>query len=332
MPQISVILPLYNGEATLKETIDSVLNQTFKDLELVIVNDGSQDASLEIITSIKDSRIKVFSYSNAGVSASRNRGISQATGEYISFIDQDDIWTTDKLETQLKALQNNPQATVAYSWTNYIDESGNFLHPGSYISVTGNVYANLLLVNFLENGSNPLIRAQAFTEVGKFDESLKSIDDWEMWVRLAARYQFVSVPLPQILYRQSAGSASGNVWRMEAEGKRVRERIFAQVPKSLQYLNQWGLGNRYKYLTFKALEGTPERHKSLTALRFIWLAIKYDPNLLKTRVIWKVLFKIATGLLLPSQLAQKVLGKAKNLADISTLMLHIRTELPSNVK
>src|SRR3712207_3352824 len=114
MPLISVIIPVYNGEKTIQETIESVLNQTFPSFELIVINDGSHDSTLDIVSSIKDPRIKVFSYPNAGLSASRNRGISVACGEYVSFIDADDLWTPDKLEAQYKALQANPQAAVAY--------------------------------------------------------------------------------------------------------------------------------------------------------------------------------------------------------------------------
>src|SRR4028119_546862 len=117
MPIISVIIPAYNAERTIKETIQSVLNQSFQDLELLIINDGSQDSTLDVVESIQDPRIRVFCYLNAGSSASRNRGIGLAKGEYISFIDADDLWTVDKLESQFKALQENPKAAVAYSWT-----------------------------------------------------------------------------------------------------------------------------------------------------------------------------------------------------------------------
>jgi glycosyltransferase involved in cell wall biosynthesis len=203
MPIISVIIPAYNAEKTIKETIQSVLNQTWQDFELLIINDGSQDATLEVIESIQDPRIKIFSYPNAGSSASRNRGIAIAKGEYISFIDADDLWTADKLEAQYKALQENSQAAVAYSWTDHIDESGQFLRSGPQQSFTGDVYARLLLEDFIGNGSNPLIRAQAFAEVGDFDESLAHSEDWDLWLRLAARYHFVAVPSPQILYRMS---------------------------------------------------------------------------------------------------------------------------------
>ncbi|MBW4664647.1 MAG: glycosyltransferase family 2 protein [Chroococcus sp. CMT-3BRIN-NPC107] len=148
-PLISVVIPTFNSEKTIRETIDSVLNQTWKNLELIVVNDGSQDSTLDVINSIKDPRLKVFTYPNGGVAASRNRGFAQAQGEFVSFLDADDLWTKDKLEAQLKALQNNPQAGVAYSWTNYIDKNSKFLRAGNHRNLSGNVYAELLKSNFL---------------------------------------------------------------------------------------------------------------------------------------------------------------------------------------
>jgi glycosyltransferase involved in cell wall biosynthesis len=314
MPLISVVIPVYNNETTIQETIESVLSQSFSDLELIVINDGSQDSTLKIVSSILDPRLKVFSYPNAGLAATRNRGVSHASGEYISFIDADDLWTPDKLEAQFKALQGNPQAAVAYSWTDWIDESGQFLRPGGHISVNGDVFATLLLRDFVESGSNPLIRAEALAEVGGFDESLPAVEDWDMWLRLAARYEFVCVPSPQILYRVSSSSMSSNVWKMEAGSLQVIERAFAVAPESLQHLKREVLGNRYKYLTFKAVEGTPERKKGLAAVRFLWQMVRYDRSmLLRSQILAIVLVKIAIATLLPSQLSQALLKAAKNL-------------------
>jgi glycosyltransferase involved in cell wall biosynthesis len=314
MPKISVIIPVYNAEETIKETLKSVLSQTFSQFEIIVINDGSQDKTLEIVSRILDPRLKVLSYPNAGVSVSRNRGISQAAGEYVSFLDADDLWTPDKLETQLKALQANPQAAVAYSWTDWIDESGQFLRSGGHITVNGDVYAKLLLRDFVESGSNPLIRRQALTEVGGFDESLNLAADWDMWLRLAARYEFVAVPSSQILYRVSPNSMSSNVWKMEAESLQIIERAFAVAPESLQHLKREVLGSRYKYLTFKSLEGTPERKKGLAAVRFFWQMVRYDRSmLLRSQILAIVLVKIAIATLLPSQLSQPLLKAVKNL-------------------
>src|ERR687886_1714098 len=223
MPLISVIIPVYNGGNTIRTTIESVLNQTFTNLELIVVNDGSQDSTLAVLNEIQDSRLKVFSFPNAGVSTSRNRGLAQAKGEFISFLDADDLWTPDKLEAQLKALQENPQAAVAYSWSDWIDESGQFLRAGGHITVNGNAYEKLLLRDFVESGSNPLIRKQALEEVGTFDESIAFAEDWDLWLRLAARSAFGAVPSPPVLYRISPNSASFNVWKMEAGSLKVIE-------------------------------------------------------------------------------------------------------------
>jgi len=312
MSLVSVIIPVYNGEKTIKQTIESVFQQTLTDWELIVIDDGSQDSTLEIVHSIQDSRLKVFTYPNSGVSASRNRGITQAKGEFISFLDADDLWTPDKLESQLKALQENPQADVAYSWTDWIDESGKFLRPGGHITVNGNAYKQLLVRDFIESGSNPLIRRQALNEVGAFEESLAYGEDWDMWLRLAARYEFVTVTSSQILYRISPKSASFNIWKMEEGSLEIIERAFADAPESLQYLKREVLASRYKYLTFKAVEGNPERQKGLTALRFLWQTIIHEPYmLLRVRVILIVFLKIAIAVLLPSQLAQGLLKAVK---------------------
>lgn len=312
MPIISVIIPVYNGEKTIRKTIESVLSQTFEDFELIIIDDGSQDSTVAVINEIKDPRLQVFSFPNAGVSESRNRGLAKANGKYISFLDADDLWTSDKLEAQLKTLQANPKAAVAYSWTDWIDELGQFVHSGSHISATGDVYRKLLVRDFIESGSNPLIRSQALAEVGGFDKSLTTAADWDMWLRLAAHYHFCVVPSVQILYRVAGNSMSSNVWKIETESLKVIERNFAQAHKALQHLKRETLGNRYKYLTFKAVEGNLERKKGLAAARFLSLAVRYDPSMLRrVPIMLIVLAKIAAATLLPSQQANMLLQAVK---------------------
>ena len=327
MPLISIIIPVYNGEKTIQKTIESVLQQTFKDFEIILINDGSQDSTLDVINNIKDERLRVFSYPNAGVSTSRNRGLALARGEFISFLDADDLWTPDKLETQLKALQNNSQAAVAYSWSDWIDESGQFLRSGGHITVNGKVFEHLLVRDFIESGSNPLIRRQALDEVGEFEPSVTPAEDWDMWLRLAARYHYTTVPKVQILYRIAANSVSSNVVKMEEGSLQVLERAYANAPASIQHLKQVSLANRYKYLTYKALEGAPVRYKGLLALRFLWLAIQYDPVLLRRKIIWKVLFRIAIVVLFPAPQAQVLLDKFKQLSSANTLLTLLQVNL-----
>jgi glycosyltransferase involved in cell wall biosynthesis len=305
MPLISVIIPVYNGEKTIRETIESVLNQTEPDFELIVINDGSKDSTLDILTSIQDPRFQVFSYTNSGVAVSRNRGLYHACGEFISFLDADDLWTPDKLESQLKALQENPQAAIAYSWTDHIDESGQFLRPASYTNVSGDVYEHLLLGDFLKSGSNVLVRAQALLEVGGFEQSLAPAEDWDMWLRLAARYHFVAVPFPQVLYRISTVSASCNTAKMEAGCLQVIERAYRQAPASLQHRKKETLGFLYKYLIFKAFEGSPARHKSLQAVKLLWHYITNDCSRYRlVRLKLSLLSKVVATILLPSHQPQ----------------------------
>jgi glycosyltransferase involved in cell wall biosynthesis len=309
-----VIIPVYNGEKTIQETIESVLNQTFSNFELIVINDGSQDSTLDILARIQDSRLKVFSYPNAGLSASRNRGISHACGEFIAFLDADDLWTPDKLEAQLKAMEANPKAVLAYSWTDFIDESGQLLERSIYHTVTGDVFAELLVHNFVGSGSNPLIRKQAFADLGGFDESLTAAEDWDMYLRLAARYQFVAIPSPQVLYRFSDTSMSSNVLRQEAECLKVIERAFAQAPESLQVLKKHSLANLHMYLVTRALGGTTVRRKGLIATRFLWCALREDPSTLQQKqFVLTLLFKIVTAILLPSRQAQALRTNVKSL-------------------
>jgi glycosyltransferase involved in cell wall biosynthesis len=330
MALVSVIIPVYNGEETIRETIESVLDQTCSDFELLIINDGSSDQTLDVVSHLiaatHDSRIQLFSYPNSGVNASRNRGIQHSIGEFIAFLDADDLWTTDKLETQLMALQTHPDAAVAYSWVDYIDADGNFLRRGSYCDFSGNVYAQLLLSDFLENGSNPLIRRSHLMQVGLFDESLSYGEDWELWIRLAARYPFIAVGRSQILYRVSFHTASTHTTKMEAQVLQVIEKSFAQAPDSLQYLKRISISNLYKYLICKTLENVSERNQGLIALKFLWLSIYNDPHLLKAKVLLKVLVRIAITLGLPAKASPPLLNRFKKSLNIDALLGYVRLD------
>ncbi len=303
MSLISVVIPAFNGEKTIEATIQSVLQQTYSNFEIIVINDGSEDRTLELIKQINDSRLKVFSYTNAGLAASRNRGIKNAKGEFIAFLDADDLWTKDKLEKQLEALQNNPQAAVAYSWTDYIDEADNFLYPGCHIIANKNIYEQLLVKNILENGSNPLIRSSALVEIGGFDESLSKAEDWDLYLRLAAKYQFITVPSPQILYRLSANSMSASVWEQETQCLVVIERAFNQAPETLQHLRKNTLARLYEYLMFRILASKPTRQQFFQAAQYFWQMVRYDPSVLRrrTKLMSIVCGKIFLGAVSPQQ-------------------------------
>ncbi|MEL6162783.1 MAG: glycosyltransferase, partial [Cyanobacteria bacterium J06628_3] len=272
MPKISVVIPAYNSQSTILETIDSVLRQTFADFELIVINDGSTDKTLRLLSTVKDARLKVYSYPNGGLPAARNRGIVRATGEFISFIDADDLWTADKLELQLQALQKNPQAGVAYSWTICMGNDGSSFHPGVSDSFQGNVYSKLLVGNFIGSGSNVLISREAIESVGHFDESLKSCEDWDYWMRLAPKWDFVVVPKPQIIYRLSSGAMSSKLDIMEKYQTLVLEKAFASAPPELQYLKNQGFAYIYLFMTRLCLSRANDVKVVKEASQKLWKA------------------------------------------------------------
>ncbi|WP_341526557.1 glycosyltransferase [Nostoc sp. UHCC 0302] len=326
MAIVSVIIPAFNTEKTISETIISVLEQKFEFFELIIINADSTDSTLKVISNFKDSRLQVFSYPKANVAVNRNRGLHHSTGEFITFLDGDDLWTSDKLETQYKALLENPETAIAYSWTHCIDERGQFLRTCSTIAVTGNVYPHLLLEDFIGNGSNVMIRRDAFMSVGGFDELLTNAQDSDLLLRLAACYQFVAVPKVQVLYRVQTNSMSADVWKLETACLQVLERAFNQAPESLQYLKPYCLANLYKYLLYRTLEGQPERHKSRIAVKFLISTLRTDPYIFFKRVIFKVFLKLAVIILLPSQYAHVMFSKLKRVFNTSTLLGYIQTD------
>ena len=300
-PVVSIIIPCYNAEKTIKETIDSILLQTFTNFEIIVINDGSTDNTLPVIHQLKNDRIRVFSFENSGPQKSRNRGIEQAHGEYIALIDADDLWTPDKLASQLEALQNTPAAAVAYSWTDIIDETGQVIQSTARSQAQGDIFAELLKHNFLANGSNPLIKAEAMRAVGGFDEAILAGQDWDMYLTLAAHYPFVVVPQVQILYRkaESARSWSSNLRRqeqglMQVMAKHLSDRRAAPLNKSAC------LANCYRYLLFECFDKClPNFANGLLALRFFSQAIWLEPGwwLKRYRLIGVVVVKSATYLL-----------------------------------
>jgi len=309
MPTVSVIVPAYNSQNTILETIASIQKQTFTDFELIVIDDGSSDRTLELLQTVRDPRIRVVSYENGGVSVARNRGISLSTSEYITFIDADDLWTSDKLELQLAALQQHPTAGVAYSWTCFMDRQGKFFHADNPIYFEGNVYPELLKTNFLLSGSNPLIRRLALTDVGEFDPTLTHAEEWDLYLRLAAKYDFVVVPRTQILYRQTAGSASGKIEVMEKDAIQVIDRAFQLAPAQLKSLKNQSLANLYRYLAHLYITKIPGVTTAEMAWRKLQIAIQLHPQILLNRKVQILLVKLLLIQLLSPKLANYLFHK-----------------------
>ncbi len=285
MPLISVVIPAYNAEKTILETIASVEQQTFQDWEIIVIDDGSTDATLAKINQLQhesqDQRLQVFSYPNGGVAVARDRGIMHARGEYIAFLDADDCWTKDKLEKQLAALQAFPEAGVAYSWTSYFqDEAEIKIYPGDPVYYTGDVYQQLLLGNFLASGSNPLIKKAAIDSVEGFDSACVPCEDWDFYLQLAAKWNFVLVPQHQIIYRLTANSGSSKLQAVEKAGIATINKAYQGTSSQLQGLKKHSLAWFYQYCTQQHLQHTPGMQGLQQAGNRLWQAIRLHPPIL----------------------------------------------------
>lgn len=308
MPLVSVIVPVHNGAQTIYTTLESIFQQTIQDFEIVIINDGSTDATLDVISKFNDPRLNVFSYHNAGVATTRNRGVAHASGKYVSFIDADDLWTPDKLELQLKALESTPNAAVAYSWTDYIDQEDRFIAQAQRVTFSGDVYAELLLRDFLESASNATIRRHAFLACDGFDPSLSGAADWDFFLRLAKHHAFVAVPHLGVLYRLLGSSMSANLAIQEEECLTVLDRAYQQAPPNLQPLKQQSLGQLYQYLSFKAMHGPLSRTNGSSALHYLQRSLVHSPKsaLQQPRLTSILTLKILAALLLPRHSQQLI--------------------------
>ncbi len=294
MPLISVIVPVHNAEQTVLETIHSIQQQTWTDLEIIVINDGSTDQSLARLQSIDDPRLQIFSYENAGLPTARNRGIVRAQGTYLSFIDADDLWLPDKLALQLQALRQCPEAGAAYCWMASMREQGRDrrFFQADPVQFTGDIYPQLLLQNFIGSGSNILVRREAIDTVGDFDPTLKSCEDWDFYLRLAAHRPFVLVPKNLVLYRHAAGSMSSKAMVMEQAGLTVIERAYAQAPAVLQVQKPRTLARHYFYCAEQFLAHAQSRQGVQQARQRMLRAIRTDPSLFRERNTQMLLVKL----------------------------------------
>jgi glycosyltransferase involved in cell wall biosynthesis len=242
MPKVSVIIPAYNAMAYLPETLDSVLKQTLTDFEVLIINDGSKDHIEQWATQITDPRVKLISQPNQGVSVARNTGIAQAQGEYVAFLDADDLWDSTKLEKQVRRMEERPEVGLVYTWTILVTEKGEPTEVLVASHAEGNVWEQLLVQDMMSNCSSAMVRRSCFKTVGGFDPNLSYCEDRDMWTRIAARYPFAVIKEPLTLYRRHPNNTTKNHKKMLQGMRQVIEKSFESVPLELLYLRNQTYG------------------------------------------------------------------------------------------
>lgn len=317
-PLVSVIIPAYNASTTIAATLQSVRAQTFTDFEVWVIDDGSTDDTLarvqDWIVATGDRRFQVARYANGRQAVARNRGVARSRGELIAFLDADDLWTPDKLAVQVSVLQAHPAAGLVYSWTDCIDERGRFVRPGSHVTVSGRAaYRRLLVQNFLDNGSTPLVRRSAIAAVGPFDPTLPPVEDWDLWIKIAAQFEIIGIPLTQVFYRIAPYSSSAQVDNLARSALRVIDHAFQAAPPAWQPLKSRSLANLYEYLFFQCFSGAVRRRNAIAALPYLGQALRHDRELRRCPRAWmRALWKAIATSLLPGRLAHQALNRLGN--------------------
>ena len=278
MPKVSVIIPAYNAERFIKNAVESVLVQTFRDFEVFVIDDGSTDNTLKIIREYEP-RIKVFTKTNGGPASARNVGIQNSSAEYISFLDADDLWPKDTLKLQTEFMEKNHQFGFAYGDSEFFYPERHDEKTHLYTSdFEGHVFKHLFWNNFISN-STVIVRKKCFDKVGLLDESkeLLGAEDFDLWLRL--NMHFPVGHIPQVLSRKRihSGSLVGNSYEKAFPlHLNVYKKFFRIFPK-IQYTvgsqrNEYigDLCMRYAYNNFI-------EKKFIQAYKKLILALFYTP-------------------------------------------------------
>ena len=225
-PLISVIIPTYNRSQYICEAIDGALEQTYKNIEIIVVDDGSTDSTKDVLTKY-GSNVKYIYQNNAGPSVARNSGIKQSKGELLAFLDSDDIWLPQKLEKQLELIQQSPNIGLVSCGSYDIDSSGNIISK----PIIRRNYENmdiliktLILRNVVGGGSIPLVRRECFDKLGLFSEDIIICEDRDMWIRIAKNYKIKFIEEPLIKYRIHGTNLNKDVTRIKENGRKLVER------------------------------------------------------------------------------------------------------------
>lgn len=315
-PTVSVIVPTYQRAHLVVDAIESILDQTFTDLEVLVIDDGSTDATDEAVRSIGDPRVRyVRQFPNAGVAAARNRGLRESRGRYLAFLDSDDTWFPDKLARQLELFAcADARVGLVYGG---VAEPTNEGWQNTRPMAHGDVYPDMLVRNVIHGGgSNVVIPREVVARVGFFDESLPAIEDYDYWLRVARRHHVDAVDAPVMRYENPAGPVRKSLdVHANHEGRRMFHERHRQSMRSF--------GREHLFLSESArrlitLPPTDRRRAVVTALR----AVRAQPT---AGTPWRVLARTAAPAWLHDAIASRRRRARTSQDGLSRIMLYSPT-------
>ncbi|BAZ24752.1 family 2 glycosyl transferase [Kalymmatonema gypsitolerans NIES-4073] len=298
MKKVSVIIPVYKVEKYVAATVESVLAQTYKNFELLIIDDGSPDKSIEICQQFTDHRIRIIRQENRGVAAARNTGIRHAQGEYLAFLDADDLWTPEKLAKHIEHLENSPAVGVSFCRSAFIDELGEPLGIYQITKLKEITPLDLVCRTPIGNGSVPVIRRETLEDIAfqdnlygtvenfyfDDDRQLHPSEDVECWLRIAMKTKWLieGIAEPLTLYRVNSQGFSAQLMKKLKSWETMLEKAHAYVPsESMAELEKIAMAYQLRHLARRAVtlkDGTTAIEFTHRALSTYWRILLEEPH------------------------------------------------------
>jgi glycosyltransferase involved in cell wall biosynthesis len=245
MIRVSVVIPTYNPKEHLVETLESALNQTYDNFEILLVDDGSTDDITALLQPyITSEKIRYLRRENGGTAAARNTGIANSSGDYIAFLDHDDIWLPEKIAIQVSALEQNISCGLTYCNLYILDEMTGRLIDTCREGGSGKMFENFLYRNYITTASQIMVRRECFDRIGGFDESLEIVDDYEFYLRLSRHYAIHYDQRVFTHWRSHPNNASRNYDKTQLGRIYVKEKI----------RDIWNLTDNQKYILIRGLK------------------------------------------------------------------------------
>ncbi len=284
---VSVVTATYNMGKYLPFAIESALNQTYSNIEVIVIDDGSNDNTGKIMEPYKkDPRVRYIYQKNQGQAKAKNRGIRESRGAFVAFLDADDVWKPDKLEKQLNLFAQSEKIGVVYSDVEYIDENGNIIQQEPYKQYHSGKVTNQLFIDNFVNFSSAVVRKECFDQFGGFDETLPMSIDWDLWLRISTKYEFAFLNEKAFYYRIWPGQMSHNYEKRYQCILRIMEKFSREYS---EYLSKDVVRLAWAHTYFN--RGWKEKemaHRRVEALKYYVKALKAKVTFIPA---WKGLVK-----------------------------------------
>ena len=304
-PAFSIITPVFNAGVYLVRTVESALRQSYSDFELILVDDGSTDDAVDGVLRLRDPRIRVLRQTNHGAPSACNSGLNASRGAYIALLDQDDLWSAEKLARHLETFRRHPEVDLTFTWTAYIGEADQDLGLPVRRWWGEITFDELLVDNVIGDTSSVVIRREAIEKAGGFDPRLPHVYDLDLFLRILRLRRSNALAIPEVLtfYRRHSVQMSQDWGALRRDWRALLEKFCSMSPKDTAHLRRKADVNMTRYCAFLAYE----RRKFDSGWRLLGEGFRMDPlGFLRDVRNWKLTTACLAGWVLPAGIHRRL--------------------------